>query len=100
WVKRQNLPIGKRDYHSLEYLQYAEMQMGQYQRANAAMAIMLESAQQARLPGMTEEAAAMASRYAIETGDWARLDAFPVTAEVPELLFARGLASLKTGGVE
>src|SRR5262249_21492182 len=70
WVKSRNLNIVRRDYHSLEYLQYAELQMGQYAKARDAMSVMVKSAEQSGLAGMIEETFTMVARSAVETGDW------------------------------
>jgi len=94
WVKSHNLSIGKRDYHSLEYLNYAQMQMGQHAKARESLVVMLKSAEAASLPSLREEAAVMASRFAIETGEWEAIDSFPADAKIPELLLAQGLAAL------
>ncbi len=84
----------KKDFHSLEYLQYAQLQMGQYSKAREVLSVMLQAAKLSGLPGMNEEAAVMASRFAVETGDWDSLSSVPATTQIPEVLFARGLASL------
>jgi tetratricopeptide (TPR) repeat protein len=80
----------QRDYHSLDFLQYAQLQLGQYARAREALS---------RIPQTTEQAAVMAARFAVETGDSSVLSPFPPALQIPELLFARGLASLNTSGV-
>src|SRR5262245_14812834 len=48
WVKRNNYSIGRLDYHSLEFIQYAVMQMGQYDKEWDAGALMRQSAVELR----------------------------------------------------
>jgi tetratricopeptide (TPR) repeat protein len=100
WVKSQNLNIARQDYHSLEFLQYAQLQMGQYEKARKAMALMLESARQSGFTPMAEEATVMAARTAIETGEWDVLSTIPANNQIPELLFARGLAASHLANLE
>ena len=38
WVKQKNLPISKRDYHSLHWLLYIYLQQGRYGKAEALLA--------------------------------------------------------------
>lgn len=42
WVKRKGLPTGKRDYHSLQWLHYAYLQQGRYQKADAIFQLKLQ----------------------------------------------------------
>jgi hypothetical protein len=101
WIKRNNYSTGRRDYHSLEFLQYAEMQMGQYGKAREALDVVRESARQIASPALMEEAAIMSSRLAIESRNWSLLLS-PLAPEtrIPELLLARGLAALDAGDVD
>ncbi|MEW6126905.1 MAG: tetratricopeptide repeat protein [Acidobacteriota bacterium] len=43
WVKRKNLPIYLRDYHSLHWLNYAYLEQGRYKKAEETMEVMRES---------------------------------------------------------
>src|SRR5256885_2292746 len=38
WVKRKNLPLRMRDYHSLQWLQYIYLQQGRYSKAEDLLA--------------------------------------------------------------
>ncbi len=37
WVRREGLPMKRRDYHSLQWLHYVYLQQGQYQKADAVL---------------------------------------------------------------
>jgi tetratricopeptide (TPR) repeat protein len=97
YVKRNRLSLSKRDYHSLDWLQYGELQLGQYRKARSRTDIMLDSARQAGVAGMTGVAAEMAARFAVETEQWDALAGFPQTSRSAKLLFAQGLSSVRTG---
>ena len=43
WVKQKNLPISKRDYHSLHWLLYIYLQQGRYGKAEALLTQMRQS---------------------------------------------------------
>ncbi len=42
WVEREGLPIGKRDYHSLQWLHYAYLQQGRIEEADKLFQIKLD----------------------------------------------------------
>jgi tetratricopeptide (TPR) repeat protein len=92
-------PAAARDHHSLQWLQYAEMQLGQYQKAKSRTDTVLEFARTSGNLHMNGEAAEMASRFAVETGEWQALAGFPYGTHTPKLLFAQGLAALQTGDI-
>jgi tetratricopeptide (TPR) repeat protein len=79
---------GKKDFHSLEWLQYAYLQLG---RRDDAKRLLSE------ISGDSERAMHardhMRVRYSVETGDW---DAFDFAAAHPskETVFARGMQAL------
>ncbi len=75
---------GKRDYHSLEFLQYAEMQLGRYDNVRRSL---------------KGNPPVLAARFAIETREWNVLAAYPENDRTSELAFARGLAALASDGV-
>ena len=92
----KGLTVAFRDYHSLEWLMYGELQMGQYRKAREHAMLMLESAQQPNVPkGMAGEAAVFASRFAAETQQWDVLAPYPEVNHTAEMLFAQGMAALK-----
>lgn len=43
WVKRKNLPIYLRDYHSLHWLNYAYIEQGRYKKAEETIEVMRDS---------------------------------------------------------
>jgi hypothetical protein len=76
WVKRKNLSIGMRDYHSLHWLMYVYLQQGRYAKAEELLTLMKktmsESAYENKLrPGYYENNYAnMASAFVVETERW------------------------------
>src|SRR6185295_13471777 len=87
------------DYHSLEWLMYAEIQLGQYTKAHDVPELILQTAKNGGPPGMTGFAATVASRYVIETRDWDYLasSGYPVQTRTPELAFAQGMTAIARG---
>jgi len=76
WMKRKNLSINVRDYHSLHWLLYIYLQQGRYSKAEELLAlmkrVMSESSYDNKLrPGYYENNYAnMAAAFVVETGRW------------------------------
>ena len=76
WMKRKNLPLSVRDYHSLHWLLYAYLQQGRYNQAeqllNLMKKVMSESTYDNKLrPGYYENNYAnMAASFIVETERW------------------------------
>lgn len=68
WVADKNLSITKRDYHSLEWKAYADLQRGVYRPVLDAIAVVEESADETDSMRLRRIAASMVARHAIETG--------------------------------
>jgi tetratricopeptide (TPR) repeat protein len=126
WMKRKNLSLGVRDYHSLDWLMYVYLQQGRYNDAekllNLMKKVMSESTYDNKLrPGYYENNYAnMAAAFIVETERWnLAADLFPASkamSDQPSMdgahgatmrmsysnrtlpLFIRGLAAAMTGG--
>jgi tetratricopeptide (TPR) repeat protein len=76
WMKRKNLSVNVRDYHSLHWLLYAYLQQGRYKKAEGLLAlmkkVMSESTYDNKLrPGYYENNwANMAAAFIVETEQW------------------------------
>ena len=76
WMKRKNLSLSVRDYHSLHWLLYAYLQQGRYNQAeqllNLMKKVMSESTYDNKLrPGYYENNYAnMAAAFVVETERW------------------------------
>jgi tetratricopeptide (TPR) repeat protein len=76
WVKKHNLPISARDYHSLHWLQYAYLQQGRFDAAQETLEGMRRSLAEFPKDDMrnlmygTYLESAMAASYVIETERW------------------------------
>lgn len=68
WVDRKNLSITKRDYHSLEWKAYADLQRGVYGDVVDAIAIVDAAAAETDDNRLRRISASMVARHAIETG--------------------------------
>lgn len=90
WMKRKNLSIGMRDYHSLHWLLYAYLQQGRYKQAeqllNLMKKVMSESTYDNKLrPGYYENNYAnMAAAFVVETERWnVASELFPTETVAP-----------------
>jgi len=86
WMKRKNLSVNVRDYHSLHWLLYCYLQQGRYSKAeellNLMKRVMSESSYDNKLrPGYYENNYAnMAAAFVVETERWElATKLFPVT---------------------
>ena len=86
WMKRKNLPLSVRDYHSLHWLLYAYLQQGRYSKAEQLLKlmkkVMSESTYDNKLrPDYYENNYAnMAAAFIVETERWDLAnDLFPPT---------------------
>src|SRR6201991_3511244 len=76
WMKRKNLPVSVRDYHSLHWLLYVYLQQGRYSDAQKLLTlmkkVMSESTYDNKLrPGYYENNYAnMAAAFVVETERW------------------------------
>lgn len=76
WVKRKNLPLVNRDYHSLHWLLYVYLQQGRYAKAEELLSLMekvmkQDSGDRALRPGYyANNYSSMAAHYVVETEKW------------------------------
>ena len=76
WVKRKNLPLRMRDYHSLQWLQYIYLQQGRYSKAEDLLSMVRKDMAEfaaSNKPGPNPFAASyteMAAAFAVETERW------------------------------
>ena len=67
WVKRRELPVEKRDFHSLSWLAYAYEQQGRLRKAEEVLEIARQAARESDSPRVASSLEAMEARYRIET---------------------------------
>ncbi len=106
WVERKNLSITKRDYHSLEWKAYADLQRGVYSASQDAIEVVEQAAEEVDDLRLRRIAASMTARHAIETG---RFDAIELPADdnmdtsrynsTANLLTAAGMKAAAAGDV-
>ena len=76
WMKRKNLPLSVRDYHSLHWLLYCYLQQGRYSKAEELLtlmkSVMSESVNDNKLRPAYYESnyASMAAAFVVETERW------------------------------
>ncbi|HSO74569.1 MAG TPA: hypothetical protein VLU47_07015 [Blastocatellia bacterium] len=87
WVKRENLSISLRDYHSLHWLLYVYLQQGRYSKAEELLAVMRKSMTEStsenklRPNYYANNWANMAAAYIVETERWDQVEKlFPASS--------------------
>jgi tetratricopeptide (TPR) repeat protein len=68
WVERKGLSIDKRDYHSLQWRAYANLQRGIYTDSLDAIRIVGEAAKEVQSPRLERIKTSMQATHMIETG--------------------------------
>lgn len=82
WVKRKNLPVGARDYHSLHWLLYVYLQQGRLAKAEDILSMKRRDVAQApNDPTVTRGNDEMAAAFIIETERWDMADKLFARAE-------------------
>lgn len=117
WVEREGLPMGLRDYHSLQWLHYVYLQQGRYKEAEEVLSQKLKDMREADDDSHAMESSLerrvgryyerMAAASVIETERWqstASLEdvpgAKPSKSAQALLIFARGFAAALQGRPE
>ncbi len=67
WVKRKNLPVVNKDYHSLSWLLYIYTQQGRYSKAEELLAMIERISRESNAPRIRRTFADMVATYAVET---------------------------------
>jgi tetratricopeptide (TPR) repeat protein len=87
WVKRENLSISFRDYHSLHWLLYVYLQQGRYSKAEELLAVMRKSMTEStnenklRPNYYANNWANMAAAFIVETERWDQVEKlFPASS--------------------
>lgn len=71
WVEKRGLPAEKRDFHSLSWLLYADLQLGRLDKARQTLEIAKRAAAESGSSARERSAAeGMEARWAVETGVW------------------------------
>ena len=98
WTERRDLPLAKRDFHSLGWLAYAYLQQGRLAKARETIAVAREAAAAEDSPRIRHALGDMTARYRVETGE-APPGGLPEPGEhaADAALFAHGLAALDRG---
>ncbi|MEA2561220.1 MAG: hypothetical protein QOH06_2724 [Acidobacteriota bacterium] len=77
WVKRRNLPVDKRDFHSLSWLAYSYLQQGRLRKAEEMLEIVRQAARESDSPRVASALEGMEARHRIETRTWQPAKAVP-----------------------
>lgn len=111
WVKRRNLPLEKRDFHSLSWLAYSYEQQGRLRKAEEVLEIARQAARASDSPRIASALEGMEARQRIETRTWQPAKAVPAQGAKAEeahcgmahprgdgaALLAQGLGAARSG---
>jgi tetratricopeptide (TPR) repeat protein len=96
WAKRKGLPASMRSFHSLEWLHYEYLQLGEFQKAAETIAEIAPIAAESASAEINTMAALMTARQAIESENWASLQGQRQYRNYVEL-YALGFSAAKRG---
>ena len=110
WVKRRNLAVDKRDFHSLSWLAYSYLQQGRLRKAEEVLELARQAARESDSPRVASSLEGMEARHRVETRTWQPAKAVPA-AKAEEAahcgmshargdgagLLAQGLGAARTG---
>src|SRR5437762_11403110 len=106
---KKNLPRGREDFHTLSWLQYANLQQGNADEAEKALATAKAVAEKDASPRVRDGYAAMKARQIVETAKWEKI-ALPAAAVrdggapgydgSAAYVLAAGLGAAKLGDLE
>ena len=73
-IKRMNLPEGREDFHTLSWLAYANLMLGQFDEAKRNVETARQTAERNKgNRGVTNGYLGMRARYILETGQWEKI---------------------------
>lgn len=71
WTERRGLPVEKRDFHSLTWLNYAYLQQGRYGKAREVLEVARQASHESASPQVASAFASIEARSLIERQAWA-----------------------------
>jgi tetratricopeptide (TPR) repeat protein len=96
WAKRKGLPASMRSFHSLEWLHYEYLQLGEFQKAAETIAEIEPIAAASAAPEINTMVGLMKARQALESENWASLRGQRQYRNYVEL-YALGFSAAKRG---
>jgi tetratricopeptide (TPR) repeat protein len=80
-IARMHLPEGREDFHTLSWLEYANLMLGKFDDARANVDLAKQAADRnAKNPNIGQQYHTMLARYILETGKWEKI---PIAGEMP-----------------
>jgi tetratricopeptide (TPR) repeat protein len=99
WATRKGLPASMRSFHSLEWLQYEYLQLGEFQKAVETIAEIEPIAAASGSPEINTMVGLMKARQVIESEDWTSLRGQQQYRNYVEL-YALGFSAAKRGEMQ
>ncbi len=104
-VEREGLPVDRKSFHALLWLEYAYLQMGRHDEARKLLTIIEQDNRTSGSKHTRSYLATMRAHYLVETGRWhetidvPELDDLELTS-VATVLLMQGMAALHEGDIE
>lgn len=113
WVERKNLSLAKKDFHSLEWGQYGNLQRGQYEKARTKTEITRDVAEKTQDSRTVSYTGTMQARVIVESRQWEDMALPEVSTtkgtessarafryrSTPNVLLAAGMSAAYTGNL-
>lgn len=100
---QKNAERGRSEFHSLSWLLYGHLQLGQFEEAKAALELAQQTEDISPTARVHNGAKAMLARYVVETERWADLKDYPSDPRDQsnlDLQFALGLSAARLGDID
>lgn len=73
-IERMHLPEGREDFHTLSWLEYANLMLGKFDEARKNVDLAKQAADRnTQNPGIADQYRTMLARYILETGKWEKI---------------------------
>lgn len=115
WMERKNLSLAKKDFHSLAWGQYGDLQLGHYEKARKKVEVVEAVADKTGDSRAAYDAKTMHARVVVESRQWEKLPLPETSAttggpdsllkiiasrSAPNVLLAAGMSAVHMGDLE
>ncbi len=94
---RMHLPEGREDFHTLSWLEYANLMLGNFDEAKQNLELAKQAAERnPKSNGLVQQYHTMWARYILETGKWEKIPLKTSTGEAPESMEGMAMAPMQS----
>jgi tetratricopeptide (TPR) repeat protein len=96
-IERMHLPEGREDFHTLSWLEYANLMLGKFDEAKSNVDLAKQAADRnSKNPAIGQQYHTMLARYILETGKWEKIPVDNVPAASGEHASMPGMPGMDT----